>query len=138
VGGRLTGLAPAIEEDAVAGTALVQATFPISRRGREVGRAAGVRVTEGSLARSARCFRVLRSGRQVFEGPCTSLKRLKLDVDTVGRNTECGLTLAEGVFTDLQVGDVIQCIQRVSRPRGAAAATSSSSSSAGAASTAGA
>jgi len=133
VGGRLTGLAPAIEEDAVVGTATVQATFPISRRGREVGRAAGVRVTEGSLARSARCFRVLRSGRQVFEGPCTSLKRQKLDVDTVGRNTECGLTLAEGVFTDLQVGDVIQCVQRVSRPRGA-----SSSAAGGAAAPAGA
>lgn len=55
-------------------------------------------------------LQVLRSGKVVYEGPCTSLKRLKQDVETVGRNTECGVTLGDGTFSDFQVGDIVQCI----------------------------
>lgn len=58
VAARLGTLAPLVEKESVQGTATVLATFPISRRGREVGRIAGVKVTDGSLARSSHCFRV--------------------------------------------------------------------------------
>lgn len=112
---RLSGLTPLVEEEVVAGSATVLATFPINKRGREVGRIAGVKVTEGSISRQAHCFRVLRAGRLLFEGPCSSIKRQKLDVETVGRNTECGVTLKDGEFADLMPGDVVQCIQMHSK-----------------------
>lgn len=64
-------------------------------------------MTEGSIKGSLR-YRVLRGGEPVFEGTCASLKRHKLDVETVGKGTECGLGL-EG-FDGFKLGDVLQCI----------------------------
>ena len=46
---------------------------------------------------------------QVHEGMCASLKRHRLDVERVGKGTECGVLL-EG-FTDFRQGDVLQCIE---------------------------
>lgn len=46
---------------------------------------------------------------QVHEGPCANIKRHKLDVDRVGKGTECGVLL-EG-FAGFQQGDVLQCIE---------------------------
>ena len=68
---------------------------------------AGVRVTEGSVKGSLR-YRVLRGGEPVFEGRCASLRRHKLDVETVGKGTECGLAL-EG-FSGFKLGDTLQCL----------------------------
>ena len=50
-----------------------------------------------------------------LQGPCSSLRRHKLDVDVVGVNTECGVALADGEFSDFQTGDVVQCMVRVSK-----------------------
>ena len=56
-------------------------------------------------------FRVVRGGEVVFEGPCSSLRRRRDDVDNVeGRGTECGVVLDGGRFGDLQPGDVIKCV----------------------------
>lgn len=68
---------------------------------------AGCRVTDGSI-RSALRYRVLRGGEVVFQGPCASLRRHKLDVETVGKGTECGVGL-EG-FDGFKLGDVLQCV----------------------------
>ncbi len=86
-------------------------------RGSQESLVAGCRVTEGSL-RSEQRFKVLRSGEVVFEGPVTSLKRHKLEVDSVGRGTECGVLL-DG-FNDMQPGDLLQCITVELRTPGAA------------------
>ena len=67
---------------------------------------AGCRVTEGSIRGSSR-YRVVRGGEVVHEGACASLKRHKLDVETVGKGTECGVVLEEFVPA---LGDVLQCI----------------------------
>ena len=78
---------------------------------------AGCRVTEGSITSSAK-YRVLRGGEVVHEGRCTSLRRHKLDVETVGKGTECGLQL-EG-FTAMQPGDKLECLGVELRPAMAA------------------
>lgn len=44
----------------------------------------------------------------VHEGRCASLKRHKLEVETVGKGTECGVLL-DG-FHDVRPGDQLQCI----------------------------
>ena len=46
---------------------------------------------------------------QIHEGPVASLKRQRLDVERVGKGTECGVAL-EG-FSAFQPGDVLQCIE---------------------------
>ena len=45
------------------------------------------------MQKSEALFRVQRSDQILFEGSCTSLKRHKLDVDRVGKGTECGILL---------------------------------------------
>lgn len=80
------------------------------RRGKEAGVVAGCRVSEGSIRASLR-YRVLRGGEVVHTGPCASLKRHKLEVEAVGKGTECGVLL-EG-FDGVQPGDVLQCITGV-------------------------
>lgn len=48
------------------------------------------------------------SGEVIHSGRCASLKRHKLEVETVGKGTECGVLL-EG-FDGVQPGDQLQCI----------------------------
>ena len=76
-------------------------------RGKDAGVVAGCRVTEGSI-RGSLTFRVMRGGEAVHSGRASSIKRHKLEVDTVGKGTECGVLL-EG-FSDMQPGDTLQCI----------------------------
>jgi translation initiation factor IF-2 len=45
----------------------------------------------------------------VHTGRCSSLKRHKLEVETVGKGTECGVLL-DG-FDGVQPGDQLQCIR---------------------------
>ncbi|MCI92454.1 translation initiation factor IF-2-like, partial [Trifolium medium] len=54
---------------------------------------AGCKVVEGLVNRTA-TMRLLRSGEVVFEGPCSSLKREKQDVDSVKKGIECGLVIS--------------------------------------------
>ncbi len=82
------------------------------REGKGATKIAGCRVFDGSLQRASR-IRVLRSGEVMFEGVCQSLKREKVDVDMVGKGTECGMILQDWV--DFRVGDVVQCIEDVRR-----------------------
>lgn len=51
---------------------------------------------------------MLRAGEVVFEGPCTSLRRHKLSVESVGRGTECGVELRG--FSEFRPGDALHCI----------------------------
>ncbi|PRW44490.1 translation initiation factor [Chlorella sorokiniana] len=108
VGALLVGASPKQEVEVVAGAAEVLALFPLKgARGKDAGVVAGCRVTEGSIKGSLQ-YRVMRGGEAVHTGPCASLKRHKLEVETVGKGTECGVLL-EG-FSDIQPGDVLQCI----------------------------
>ncbi|GAU23331.1 hypothetical protein TSUD_237850 [Trifolium subterraneum] len=106
--------APGTPETHVAGQAEVLNIFEVKgskSKGPDV-KIAGCKVVEGFVNRTA-TMRLLRSGEVVFEGPCSSLKREKQDVDSVKKGTECGLVISN--CHDFQIGDVIQCLEQVIR-----------------------
>ena len=45
---------------------------------------------------------------------CASMRRHRLEVDSVGKGSDCGIALADVV--DIRMGDVIQCVSIVRRP----------------------
>ena len=107
VGSLVEGLTPKALQEFIIGSAQVLATFQVTTRGKEKHTIAGCRVEDGTMRHGLK-IRVLRSGEVVAEGLCDSLKRHKLDVETVGNGTECGLKI-DG-FEEFQAGDVLQCI----------------------------
>ena len=83
----------------------VLATFDLGA-GPEAAKVAGCRIVGGNVRVGER-MRVLRAGDVLHEGVCASLRRQKLEVDRVGRGTECGIVLKG--YSDFQPGDVLQC-----------------------------
>lgn len=106
----LKGMLEPVYEKVITGHAEVRQVFRIGRRG---GNVAGCYVTDGEVARNAR-VRVMRAGKQLFEGHLDSLRRFKDDVSEVRAGFECGIGIAG--FDDLQEGDVLEFYkeQRVS------------------------
>jgi len=94
-------LAPVFTEKAI-GKAVVLQVFSLSK-GTKI---AGCRVTEGEVRRNGK-IRVTREKDIVFEGEVSSLKHEKEDVREVRTGFECGIGLKN--FSDVQVGDVIEC-----------------------------
>lgn len=97
----LHGLLEPTVEDIVEGAAEVRAVFSLGRS----RKSAGCYVTDGKFARGARA-RVLRGGKEVFDGAIAGLRRFKDDVREVATGYECGVSL-DG-FNDFQEGDVIE------------------------------
>ena len=98
----LTGLmAPDLKEEFL-GNAEVKETFNITK----VGKIAGCIVTDGSIRRGAK-VRLLRDNVVIHEGTLKTLKRFKDEVKDVREGYECGAAF-EG-YSDLQVGDIIEC-----------------------------
>ncbi|WP_168155873.1 translation initiation factor IF-2 [Isosphaera pallida] len=83
------------------GRAAVLQVFKISK----VGTVAGCMITKGIIERSAR-VRVLREGKQIYEGTIEALKRFKDDVREVREGFECGIKIAN--YDDLKVDDIIE------------------------------
>jgi translation initiation factor IF-2 len=106
----LKGMLEPVYEKVVTGHAEVRQVFRIGRRG---GNVAGCYVTGGEVSRNAR-VRVMRAGKQLFEGHLDSLKRFKDDVSEVRSGFECGIGIAG--FDELEEGDVLEFYkeQRVS------------------------
>jgi translation initiation factor IF-2 len=98
---RLAGLRKPVLHEEVLGRAQVRQVFRVPRG----GTVAGLMVTDGRLARSAR-VRVLRDSVVVHEGQVASLRRFKDDVREVQSGYECGLMVER--FNDIQEGDVIE------------------------------
>ena len=97
----LKGLLEPTYVEMVDGHAEVRAAFGAAK----LGKAAGVFVTDGKLARNAQ-VRLLRERSQIYEGKIVSLRRFKEDVREVAAGYEAGLAL-EG-FNDYQVGDKLE------------------------------
>jgi len=123
VGDMLAGLAPEHEAEEVVGEADVLQLFAATpaRRGAAapdplLPPIAGCRVRTGSI-RSAERFRLLRDGEATHPGllAAASIRRHRLEVDSVGRGTECGVQLAAlaGAELQLRAGDVLQCVRMV-------------------------
>ncbi|WCJ25507.1 Translation initiation factor IF-2 [Euphorbia peplus] len=97
IGNVIVDKAPGTSETQIAGQAEVLSIFELKGRSKSADgdvKIAGCKVIEGQVSKSA-TFRLLRSGEVVFEGPCTSLKREKQDVDRVGKGNECGLVMGD-------------------------------------------
>ncbi len=98
-------LAPEIREQHV-GLAEVKEVFSSPK----FGDVAGCIVSEGSVKRS-NPIRVLRDNVVIYEGELESLRRFKDDVNEVRSGTECGIGVKN--YSDVQVGDQIECFERV-------------------------
>ena len=73
-----------------------------------VGIVAGSYVLEGKVTRNAQ-LRLVRDGIVIHEGEIASLQRFKDSVKEVAAGYECGITLEK--FSDLKVGDVLECFE---------------------------
>ena len=98
-------LAPEVREQ-ILGLATVKEVFSSPK----FGDIAGCIVSEGVVKR-ANPIRVLRDNVVIYEGELESLRRFKDDVNEVRSGTECGIGVKN--YSDVQVGDQIECFERV-------------------------
>ncbi|MCX5726080.1 MAG: translation initiation factor IF-2 [Candidatus Saganbacteria bacterium] len=98
-------------EEVVVGHAEVRALFSYSK----VGIIAGSFVSDGKMVRGSK-VRIIRDGKNIYEGKLESLKRFKEDVKEVESDFECGISIMG--YTDFQVGDIIESFEiRVKRKK---------------------
>ncbi len=97
----LKGMLAPVYELVRQGTVEVRALFKISK----VGTIAGSYVIDGKVTRGNH-VKVLRDGKEIFEGRVSGLKRFKDDVREVSAGYECGISL-DG-FNELAEGDLIE------------------------------
>jgi translation initiation factor IF-2 len=71
----------------------------------KIGKAAGLRVTEGYIKKALRA-RVMRDDVIIYTGSIASLRRFKEDVAEVKVGLECGITLADS--SDVKAGDIVE------------------------------
>jgi translation initiation factor IF-2 len=114
----LEGMLRPDEREIIYGEAEVRDTFKVSK----VGTIAGCFVRSGTINRQGR-VRVIRDGREVYDGTIGSLRRFKDDVKEVKDGFECGIGVEN--FNDIKVGDVLECYRKeiVARTLEASAAT---------------
>ena len=102
----LTGLLSPEVREQIVGLAEVREVF----RSPKLGAIAGCMVMEGYVKRS-NPIRVLRDNVVIYEGELESLRRFKDDVNEVRSGTECGIGVKN--YNDVQIGDQIECYERV-------------------------
>jgi translation initiation factor IF-2 len=100
----MLGMLEVKREEVVVGEAEVRALFQSSR----LGTIAGCYVLNGHMVRGAPA-RVRRRGDVVWEGKIASMRHLQEDATEIQQGFECGIVL-DG-FNDVQVGDVIECVE---------------------------
>ncbi|WP_144719616.1 translation initiation factor IF-2 [Agrococcus jejuensis] len=107
----LKGMLKPEYEEVQSGVAEIREVF----RSSKWGNIAGVIVRSGTITRNAKA-RVIRDGVVLADGlSIESLRRFKDDVTEVKTDFECGIGL--GKFNDLQLGDEIETIEMVEKPR---------------------
>jgi translation initiation factor IF-2 len=112
----LEGMLRPEEKEVVLGEAEVREVFKVSK----VGTIAGCYVRSGNINRQGR-IRVIRDGKEVYEGAIASLRRFKDDVKDVKDGFECGIGVEN--FNDLKVGDMLECYKKESVARTLQSAT---------------
>lgn len=103
----MEGKLRSVEEKVSIGAAEVKAVFGSGSR-----KVAGCMVLDGSLRKGAVVV-VKRGKRVVYEGPLSSLRRVKDDVKEVMAGTECGVGV-EG-FKEWEEGDKIEAFELVEK-----------------------
>ncbi|GMA92231.1 hypothetical protein GCM10025869_27600 [Homoserinibacter gongjuensis] len=108
----LKGMLKPEYEEVQSGVAEIREVF----RSSKFGNIAGVIVRSGTITRNAKA-RVIRDGVVVGDNlAIESLRRFKDDVTEVKTDFEAGIGL--GRFNDIQIGDEIETIELVEKPRG--------------------
>jgi translation initiation factor IF-2 len=108
----LKGMLKPEYEEVQSGVAEIREVF----RSSKFGNIAGVLVRSGTITRNAKA-RVIRDGVVLADGlAIESLRRFKDDVTEVKEGFEAGIGL--GKFNDIQIGDEIETIELVEKPRG--------------------
>ncbi|MFT4123187.1 MAG: translation initiation factor IF-2, partial [Microbacteriaceae bacterium] len=108
----LKGMLKPEYEEVQSGLAEIREVF----RSSKFGNIAGVLVQSGTITRNAKA-RVIRDGVVLADGlAIESLRRFKDDVTEVREGYECGIGL--GRYNDIQLGDEIETIELVEKPRG--------------------
>jgi len=107
---RMQGLLAPVYEERKVGEAEVRMLFQIARS----GHVAGCMMLEGKVQRQA-VAKVVRAGKEVFEGKVIGLKRFKEDVREVEKGFECGIAIENGA--DVLVGDHLCFYMQVEVPR---------------------
>jgi len=108
----LKGMLKPEYEEVQSGVAEIREVF----RSSKFGNIAGVLVRSGTITRNAKA-RVIRDGVVVGDNlAIESLRRFKDDVTEVKTDFEAGIGL--GKFNDIQIGDEIETIELVEKPRG--------------------
>ena len=102
----ITGLLGTETREEIIGLAEVKDVF----RSSKLGAIAGCLVVDGVVKR-ANPIRVLRDNVVVYEGELESLRRFKDDAKEVQSGTECGIGVKQ--YNDVQVGDQIECFERI-------------------------
>ena len=107
----LKGMLKPEYEEVQSGVAEIREVF----RSSKVGNIAGVIVRSGTITRNAKA-RIIRDGVVLADGlAIESLRRFKDDVTEVRTDYEAGIGL--GKFNDIQIGDEIETIEMVEKPR---------------------
>ncbi|MGK2309248.1 translation initiation factor IF-2 [Cutibacterium sp. V970] len=106
----LRGMLKPIYEEKAMGTAEIRQIF----RSSKVGTIAGCMITDGTIRRHAKA-RLVRDGVVIQETEVNTLQREKDAVTEVREGYECGLTLTN--YSDIHVGDEIQCYEMIEKPR---------------------
>ncbi len=107
--GAMEGLLDPEEVEESLGRAEVRAVFSVGK-----GAVAGCYVLSGKVVRN-RFIRVLRNGKEVYNGNLDSLRRVKDDVKEVASGFECGIAVNK--FAQWQEGDIIEAYEMVFKRR---------------------
>lgn len=101
---------PKIDEDEQIGEAEVLALFNINVNKKKVP-VAGCRCNQGSLQRKG-LYKVIRDNEEIYRGTLSSLKHLKTEVDSIKKDTDCGISLSD-TNIEFKLGDKIICFKTV-------------------------
>ena len=106
----MSGLLAPKQQENFLGYAEIREVFSNSK----VGKVAGCMITEGLVKRGAK-VRLLRDNVVIHDGTLKTLRRFKDEVKEVKEGYECGMAFEN--YTDIQVGDQIECyeIEEVAR-----------------------
>ncbi|MGD1880522.1 MAG: translation initiation factor IF-2 [Kiloniellaceae bacterium] len=100
----MSGLLAPKQQENFLGYAEIREVFANSK----VGKVAGCMITEGMVKRGAK-VRLLRDNVVIHDGALKTLRRFKDEVKEVKEGYECGMAFEN--YTDIQVGDQIECYE---------------------------
>ncbi|GFS35256.1 translation initiation factor IF-2, mitochondrial [Nephila pilipes] len=97
---------PLVEEEDVLGEAIVLQEFTVKDKKNKIP-VAGCKCIKGVLKKNSLC-KVVRANKAIYNGPITSLRHEKSDVDSIKKDVECGLMI-ENQEISFEPGDTIVC-----------------------------